>query len=315
MRKAIIVIEKYCDWLDAFSIVKDYSNYSIELHFLENVRNDFFSINSLFSQFELKEIKIFGHQDKDYFINVLPYEIAKYKFQPNDIVAMPFVRYISIWKALKKIPNFVITIHISEGMPENFGQIGYRLGFRSKKIKTWITLPFAKLFAILNKIDICYFPSYPFFNNPFTKVTRLVHIPPLVNSKKIVLEELLGPVKRPLIIGGFGFDVAKMAKVLELKYYIATSKEMEIIIDGVSIPLKERISAEEIIIGNYVSALFSYTSNVVVWCKRINPEIPIQCYKSSGINHFAGPLYSYFAKKALLKMGIKVLDEPKEMLA
>jgi hypothetical protein len=190
---------------------------------------------------------------------------------------------------------------MSEGMPENFGQIGYRLGFRSKKLKTWITLPFAKLFAVFNKIDICYFPSYPFIKNPFAKETRLVHIPPLVSSKKKKLQELLGSTKRPLVIGGFGYDVLKMTKVLKLNKYIATSKKMEIIIDGTIIPLNERISAEEIIIGNYVSTLFSYTSNVVVWCKRINPNIPIHCYKSNGLNNFAGPLYSYFAKKALKK--------------
>lgn len=314
MGKTVIVVEKYCDWLDSYTVIAKNPNDEYVIHFMENGRNDIGSLNTLYREIVKGDnFKVTGHPSKSYFINDLPYDIIK-TLEQGDVVAMPFVRYLSIWKSLSKIPKGIRTIHMSEGLPETFGQIGYRIGFRGKKLKSYISLPYAKLYSMLNKADVCYFQAYPRFKNPFAKETHPMLVPPLVSSKNELLKDLIGDKKRPLILGGFGYDVFKMAAKLGIEEYIASSKGPEIIIDGKVHPLKELVSAEEILLSRNVSKIIGYTSNVILWAKLITPDMPITCYAVTGLNKFASPFFGWYAKKTFKRYGIIVKPEDKDML-
>jgi hypothetical protein len=301
--------------LESFTVVNKNLGNEFEIHFIQNERNDYNSVRGIYEQ-------IIGDESKttycryDSRLELLKTISSKVvgKVGEGDIVLAPYIRYKELWSLTTSLPSCVQKVHLSECLPDTFGHIGYRLGYRGNKLKSWLTLPLAKLYAMLNKPDLCYFPLYPFMKNPFVKNTVSVEIPPLLCSKKEKLLDLTNGEKRVLLIGGFGYDVKRMAKVLKLDRYIATAKGAEIIIDGETFPLIERICAEEVLMSGYVSQIVGYTSSAIVWAKIIDTDIKIDCYLASAFSRNYGPFFNFYAKRALQKMGIEVKEEHKEML-
>lgn len=317
MVKIIIFLDKYSDWLETYGVLQaNYRvSYNVDLYILNNDRNDLVSIRGIYTSLLRKDSLLNIIQFDDKLELFRSFEIAAFHLKAGDFIVAPFIRYRDIWKlAGNKKLNNVITVHISECLPDTFGHINYRLAFRSRKLKTWLTLPIAKIYAMINKPDRSYFPFYPSMNNPFVKKTLSVVIPPLLGSKQLILKDLLSDEKRTLLIGGFGYDVKKMANYLKLDKYIATSKGMEIIIDGFKYPLIERICAEEVLLSGYVHNIVSYNSSAVVWAKILYPKMDILCYTATALNKQFGFLYNKLSKQNLSKIGVIVLPQCKEMV-
>lgn len=314
MSRLVIALDKYSDWLEAYSCIHYNPDCDVEVHYLANNRNDGESIRGVFNNIVSNEkgVHFFQHEDKMLMFNKLKQVASQLK--AGDFLIAPFVRYRHFWQLTALVKNGVTTVHISECLPDTFGHVGYRLGFRGNKLKTWLTLPFAKLYAVKHVPDICYFPLASYLSNPFVKKTLPVVVPALSNAKQEVLASLMGGEKRVLLIGGFGYDVKKMASELSLDKYIATSKGIEIIVDGIVYPLSQRICAEEVLLSGMVAGIAGYTSSAIVWGKLLYPSMNIECFKAEHFDRQYGPFYSFLAARSLKKMGITVKPENKRML-
>lgn len=315
MPKIVICLDKYSDYLEAYSAVVDYSNYDIHCYFVENERNTVNSVKSIFSEIDdSRQVEIIAFTNKaelfkHFFINDCEL------FNAGDIFVAPFIRYRDLWKMVPELRNKnILTIHISECLPDSFGHLGYRLGFRGNNLKSWLTLPFAKIYAITHKPDKCYFPMFPEIRNSFVKETLPVLVPTLSKDKKQTILNLCKQECRPLLITGFGYDLEKMLSSLNLKKFIATSKNKEIIIDGNTIPLDYHICAEEVLLSGLVTEIIGYNSTAIVWAKKLYPDIPIHCFESLTLKKSYGFLYNILSKKSLQNIGINLLPENKSFV-
>jgi hypothetical protein len=317
MPNIVIILDKYSDWLEAYSVITANSTYDVHYHYVDNGRNDSNSIIHIFNDIVTESRKSYSYSylTKTELFNAFSENLFQ-NVSSHDIFVAPFIRYRHLWKLIRKLPGNVTTVHLSECLPDAFGHIGYRIGFRGRKLKswlTWLTLPVAKLYAMFHRPDACYFPLYPPIKNTFVKKTYPAKQPPLIYSKAMQLKEITNGIRRPLLISGFGYSLEKMVKHLKLEQYIATSKHLEIIIDGKIIPLTERICAEEVLLSGYVSSIIGYNSSAMVWAKLLYPDMPIQCYKAKELDNLFGKFNEY-AKRALEKSGIDLQEECKEMV-
>lgn len=314
MGKLVIALDKYSDWLETYSCIHHNPDCVVEVHYLANNRNDGESIKGIFNHIVSNPNRVYFIEHEDKMLMFDRFKQEALLLEAGDFLIAPFVRYRHFWQLTTLVKKGVETVHISECLPDTFGHIGYRLGFRGNKFKTWLTLPLAKLYALKHVPDICYFPLATYLNNPFVKKTLPVVVPVLSKSKQQVLASLLGEEKRVLLIGGFGYDVKKMAVELGLDKYIATSKGIEIIVDGIVHPLTQRICAEEVLLSSMVSGIAGYTSSAIVWARLLNPSMNIECFKAEHFDRQYGPFYSFLAARSLKKMGIMVKPENKRML-
>lgn len=314
MPKIFICLEKYSDYLEAYSILFENQECDVVCYYIENERNTIRSITEAFSAVHFKrKITFFGCNSRNDFFKKL-HLLASQKFDGDDIFAAPFVRYRQIWKLIEILPSEVTTVHLSECLTDSFGHLGYRIAYRGNSIKTWLTLPFAKYYAISHKADICYFPMFPNISNSFVKETRIAIKPNLSDNKRKLISFLTKDQKRPLLISGFGYNINKMASFLGLQKFIATSKNKEIFLDGEKIPLEQHICAEELLLCDVVSEIIGYNSTAMIWAKHLYPDMPIKCYEASGLNKTYGRLFGFFSKYSLKKIGIEMLPECKEMV-
>lgn len=320
--KATICLEKYSDWLEAYSAFVHYPQiYRVTIIFIENERNNKKAVESLF--FDFKERCSFEYcecNDSNIFFKKI--KEAMSQMQAGDILAAPFIRYRTIWANVPEArKRGITTIHLSESLPDSFGRLGYRLGFRlvggfnlKGLIKQLISLPIMYVYANRHKPDICYYNLYPHVVNPFVRETRQAEIPSLDPAKKHFLKEKAMGEKRPLIISGFGYDLKKMVKCLNVDKYIATSKGREIIIDGINYPLDYYICAEEVLLSGCVDSIIGYNGTAVCWAKLIG-NVRITCYEAKKLCHQYGFMYGCLTRRAFKKCGLKLLPERKDMLS
>lgn len=316
MSVILIFLDKYSDWLETYSLLKENESSlsKVDVYLVNNDRNDEASVRDVYVDIlghNASKLTIVSHDSKPHLFKEL--EKASKQLSEGDFLVAPFIRYSDLWKLCGGSAKFT-TVHISECFPDTFGHINYRLAFRGRKLKSWITLPLAKIYALIHKPDRCYFPFYPAIKNPFVAKTLPVVVPPLMESKLIALKSLFNGETRPIILGGFGYDVKNMATACNITKYVATSKGLEIIIDGKVYPLTERICAEEVLLSGLVSELIGYNSSAVVWAKLIYPEMQIKCYIAPEFNKKYGFLFNKLSIKALKKIGVSALPEEKEML-
>lgn len=310
--EAVILLEKYSDWLEAYSFLSEYKPTKIKVFFIDNDRND---VRSTFGVFDLHYsgsiLYFFDHNQEKVFG-----EFRKYIFEEEvETVLAPFIRYRHLWRDINELRRKnITTIHLSETIPDSFGLIGYRIGFRGKKVSSWLTWPYFYLFAQRNKPNSCYFPLAKWQINSFVQQTKEVVIPSLSAKKRSFLDEMTKGKKRVLLLGGFGYDIVNMAKYLCLDEFIATSKGKEIIVDGISHPVDERICAEEVLLSGLVCKVVGYESTVMVWAKLIDESIEIECFTSQALANNYGFFYNWLAKKTLGRLGINVQAECKDML-
>ncbi|MDR0604502.1 MAG: hypothetical protein LBG80_09400 [Bacteroidales bacterium] len=313
MPNIIIILEKYSDWLESYNVIKLNPTFDVHCHYITNDRNDPCSVTNIFNYITDGRVYYYPYETRTKLFDVFDENFYK-NVKQGDILVAPFIRYRNLWKFISKCPRNVTTVHLSECLPDAFGHIGYRIGYRGKHLKSWLTLPLAKIYAMMHKPDICYYPLYPAVKNTFVKTTYPVNKPPLLPSKAQLLKNHTNGIKRPLLISGFGYNVEKMAKCLNIEQYIATSKNLEIIVDGKTIPLTERICAEEVLLSGYVSSITGYSSSAMVWAKFLYPDMPIQCYEAKGLDRAYGKYNSCYTKRVLKKIGIDLKEECKEML-
>lgn len=307
----LVVFDKYSDWLEAYSAFLEYPSHKVVIHFLENQRNDYASMDSL--------VKGLGIDHKSE-LNVHRTHISLFEgvfsasmtLSEGDVIVAPFIRYRELWKIISSAKN-VMTIHISESIPDAFGLIGFRLGFRGLNLKNVCLLPFTIIFALLNRPGVCFFPLMPVLKNDFVKETKTPHMPILINEKKILLDNLLGDKKRTLIVDGFGYCHLNMAKHLGLNSYVASSKAKELIVDGKIISIPVRISAEEILLHGLITDVVSYNSSTLAWIKFINPNMPIKAFISKELDLKYGS-YTYYSRRVFNKMEIDLFPENTSML-
>jgi hypothetical protein len=320
MSKIIIILDKYSDWLEAYSVIKTYPKYNLHYYYKDNdTRNDSNSINCIFSNIVSNSVEIQSFACGT--TNEELWDKAKKSLltlESGDIFCAPYIRFPAYWKLLKSIPDDITTINLSDSFPDSFGYWGFGLGFGLGfgfwfRLRQFIKVPFRALYAITHKPDICFYPLFPNMKNVFVKQTLPVILPVLTMNKRQQILQITNGEKRPLLIGGFKFNVEKMAKYLKIDKYIATSKLMEIIVDGVKVPLNERICAEEVLMSGCVSAVYGYPSTVFAWLKHYCPEVETKCFWCNGLDHRYG-FYNRFAKQSLRKIGIEMEKEPQEIL-
>jgi hypothetical protein len=311
--KLLIYLDKYSDLFEAYSCIEFYSPADIKVIFLNNQRNSQDSVSSFLNNISsLKDssISFYPCDTREQTLSVT--DSLFLEMCSGDIFCAPFIRYHSIWTFVRLARDRQIkTVHLSETLPDTFGLLGYRLGFRGRSLKSWLSSPLAVMYARMNKPDLCFFPMMPEIANPFVKDSRQASIPPLANEKLYHLKSIITDEPRTLLISGFGYDHFNMASASGCKRWIATSKNKEIFIDGNRVELPYHVTAEEVLMLKRPPRLISYTGTAVVWAKRIYPGLDIECYKASGLDYQYGSLYSVMASRSLNKIGIKVLPENK----
>lgn len=316
-----ICLEKYSDWLEAYSILKYWEFFNnVTILYIENDRNNRQAVEALF--YEFKSCHIFKYvkfKNKEDFIDEIPNKINE--MNKGDVLAAPFIRYRKIWKlvpcARKKR---IITVHLSESLPDSFGRLGYRLGFRLGSVSSFkgllkqlISLPVMYLYAIAHKPDFCFYNMYPAVKNTFVKKTLQAYVPTIEEEKKKLLNKLTDGEQRPLLVSGFGYDVDRMSNHLGLSKYIATSKNKEIIVDGEVYHLDRYICAEDVMISGCVNKIIAYNSTAVCWAILIG-NIAIDCYESCALNTKYGFLFGMLSRKALRKCGVELKQECVHMI-
>lgn len=319
--KAIICLEKFSDFLEAYSLFYDYKELvSVKIIYIENERNNKKAVESLFEEYKNNiTFEYEGYVDKTSFFNACKNSLSE--LTKGDILAAPYIRYRNIWAVAPEArEQGIITIHLSESFPDSFGRLGYRLGFRlvggfnvKGFIKQLCIIPFAYHYANTHKPDICYYNMFPAVKNDFVKETRKAFLPKVSERKKAFILDKINGEKRTLLIAGFGYNLQKMVKHLNLNKYIATSKDREIIIDGVRYPLEDYICAEEVLLSGCIDHIIGYNSTAMCWAYLIG-NIKITCYEAEKLSYLYGFLNGYLTRKTLKKCGITLLPECKEMI-
>lgn len=315
-----ICMDKYQDWLEADSVFTNYPTIEkVKIIYKEGPRNSQKAVEGLFERYKSSILfeYISLHNTEEWFHYV---ELVVSNLNENDIIAAPFVRYRDVWKLVPVIRRKrAISIHLSESFPDSFGKIGYRFGFRWRDgrpvkgfFKQLLIAPFAYIYALLHKPDVCFYNMWPMVKNPFVKKTEKAVIPQISQKKKEDIIALTNGEKRTLLLGGSGYDYKRMALSLNLTRYISTSKHKEIIIDGIIHPLDDFICAEEVLLSGVTNKIIGYNSTAICWAYRIG-DIDIETYESTDLNRVHG-LYGYFSRKTLKKCGIKLLQERNDFI-
>lgn len=319
--KVLICLEKYSDFLEAESIFYYFKDIQeVDLVYWENERNNTIAVRNMF--YDFKEKISFNYISCENRLQL--FEKANIRLQDlhkGDIAAMPFIRYRNFWSLISTAKSKgIITVHLSETFPDSFGLIGYRLGYRmggklfsKKNLKQMIGIIPMYLYALMHKPDLCFYNLMPYVHNPFVKETVQAVLPKISEYKRNFLQDIVGDKKRPLLVSGFGYDLDKMVKYLNIQEYIATSKNKEIIIDGKIIPLDEFICAEEVMLSGCVNEVISYNSTAIGWALLIG-DIKIMCYESTALNRQYGLLYGCLTRNTLKQCSIKLFSECKDML-
>lgn len=314
--KAVICLEKFSDWLEAYSLFTHFPAISeVKIIYIENQRNSKKAVESLFA--EIKERISFtyeGTSNRTLFFTAIGNCIPM--LQKGDVLAAPFIRYRNIWSYISETKKRgIVSIHLSESLPDSFGRLGYRLGFRLQNgsdakeiLKQLCIMPLMYGYATQHMPDFCFYNMAPAVKNPFVKKTIKASIPALDAHKKSFLLEHATGEKRPLLIAGFGYDLDKMVEVLQVKRYIATSKNREIIIDGIIYPLDEYICAEEVLLSGCVDAIIGYNSTAMCWAYLLG-GVEITCYESKALSRQYGFMNGSLTRKTLKKCGIELLPE------
>lgn len=307
----IALIEKYSDLLELYSAVISWRPETITFVFPSGHRTSIESIGQMIAAWTLPRGALFHEVNSRQEAATVSKRLAI----TDGHLCAPFVRYREFWSLVPVLRRQgVRTTHLSEALADTFGHIGYRIGYRGRAWHTWISIPYFKYRALFCMPDECFSPCAPEIRNPFVKTTHETLRPPLSRVQKSRILNLLGEKSRPLLLGGFGYDIEKMANHLGISTYVATTKSRGIIVDGVHIPLEMHLCAEEILMSGLVTKLVSYTSTAVVWAKRWYPELEISCYRARALDRQYGPIFSFLAAKALLKMGVIVQQECAAML-
>ena len=191
---------------------------------------------------------------------------------------------------------------------DSFGLLGYRLGFRLNNWQSIFKLPLVFL-GIIIKPDECFYPLFPSFKNPFVEQTLPAIVPSFNSSFTQYVRSLFAFDADILIVSGFGLSHQHLASLsgVSNSQYIASSKYMEVIVNGNEVKLNHYLTAEEILLCFPINRLITYESSAIAWTKKINSEIEITCYKAPGLLNFS-PFYSFFIKKSLSRINIAVLD-------
>lgn len=319
--KVLICLEKYSDFLEAESIFYYFKDIQeVDLVYWENERNNTIAVRNMFSDFKEK-INFNYISCKNRF---QLFEKANARLQDlhkGDVTAIPFIRYRNFWTLISTAKSKgIITVHLSETFPDSFGFIGYRLGYRmggklfsKKNLKQMFCILPVYFYALTHKPDLCFYNLMPYVHNPFVKKTIQAFVPTISDAKRKFLQNIVGDKKRPLLISGFGYDLEKMVKSLNIHEYIATCKNREIIIDGEVIPLDEFICAEEVMLSGCVKEVIGYNSTAIGWALLIG-NIKITCYESTELNRQYGLFNGFLTRKTLNKCGIRLLSECKYMI-
>lgn len=314
--KVLFFFIKYSDYIEAYSELIKHKDY-LDIILLDKGRNNQTSMDIFISILpNIKHIEVHTFFDFDVAIESL--KLKAKSLQKGDVLIAPFIRYRSIWKILSLVRNKDIkTVHLSEPLPDSFGLLGYRLGFCNPKNSRYYYLSILPMviYAFFHRPDFCYFPCMPNLPNPFVCKSLEPLKPPLPKAKEKLLRQLLGSEHRPLVIAGFGYDAIKMAESRGWDKFIATSKNKEIIIDGVYHPTPFFVTAEDILLFDSPTELLSYTSSAVVWARRWYPDLKIDCYHASKLNQQYGFLCTRLIRRTLAKLKIKVLAEDPYLLS
>lgn len=317
----LICLEKFSDWLEASSIFHYFKNINkVRIIYIENARNNRNAVENLFGNYKgTIAFSYKGMDDREAFFKCIAEEMQE--LNKGDVLAAPFIRYRNIWTCVSEArKRGIITVHLSESLPDSFGRLGYRLGFRlvggfniKGLLKQLISIPIMYVFARKNEPDICFYNMADYLPNPFVKTTIKAYVPMVDSKKKAFLKSLVGEEKRPLLISGFGYNLEKMVKHLNVEKYIATSKDKEIIIDGKAYPLDEFICAEEVLLSGCANRIIGYNSTAMCWAMMLG-NINIECYESRKLSQLYGFLNGYLSRKTLRKCNVTMLPECKEMV-
>lgn len=319
--RLLICLEKYSDFLEAYSIFHYFGKFQrVDILYLENERNNSKAVEGMFNEFKVDSFfSYISCSNKLQLFEIVSDRLQV--LQKGDVAAMPFVRYRDFWALVPFArTKGIITVHLSETFPDSFGLIGYRIAFRmggklfsKKNLKQMIGIIPMYLYALMHKPDLCFYNLMPYVHNPFVKETVQAVLPKISEYKRNFLQNIVGDKKRPLLVSGFGYDLDKMVKYLNIQEYIATSKNKEIIIDGKIIPLDEFICAEEVMLSGCIDEVIGYNSTAIGWALLIG-NIKIACYESTALNRQYGFFNGSLTRKTLKKCGICLLGECKYMI-
>lgn len=320
--RVVIFLGKYSDWLEAYSIFVHFKNIKeARIYFKEDSRNNLKAVQTLYSEFkpyiDFSYIAIHNESENvEYFKQEISY------LTKGDVLAAPFIRLRGVYCPFITTTRRkgIITVHLSEALPDSFGFVGYRFGFRMRGgftfknvLKQIISLPYMIFYSYIHRPDICFYELEPNVHNKFVKSSVVPALPKLSEDKVEFLKKMTNGDKRTLIVGGFGYKVQNIARAYKLSHYIATSKNKEIIIDGRVIALDYFICAEEVLLSGVVDRIIGYNSTAICWANFIG-KINIICYDAKMQSEIAGHYFSYFSRKTLKKCKIIMLSQDDNLI-
>ncbi len=191
-------------------------------------------------------------------------------------------------------------VHISDGAPHAFSLFGYILGFRTRSIITFLKGCYIYFEYKKAKADVCFFSLYPntccFSKKTLPIKENLEYRPKGIESIKDI---------ETLVVSGWGMNTEELITYFDINNsYCASSKDLNININGKVIELEEYITGEDIVNFSNIKRVVGTASTVLLYAKNKYPHLEVDCVLTGVLNETFGIFFESEWKKLGKKMGI-----------
>lgn len=300
MRKIYATIGKPSELLELRSAIVYFNIEKVIITIINKKRIDK-NIIKLFFESDLPNINVdFLNYNFDKGVNDYKLFLSDY-IEEIDYFALSlyFNRHIYKLSPYLKTKNKKI-IHISDGVTNAFSLFGYILGFRTKGLFSFFKSMIIYFEYKKAKADVTFFSLYPNkscfarktlpLDNQNTKFPGDIN---LINDCDI------------LLVPGWGMSTNDLIDFFDItKKYCATSKNLEIEIDQINYPIKQYITAEDVINSRRIKRVVGTPSTALIFAKTNYPDIQVDCILTGVLNKTFGLFYEREFMKLGKKLGI-----------
>jgi len=225
-------------------------------------------------------------------------------------VGLPLGNHRVFYKIIPKLKSLgYITIHFSDGVNDCFSLSGFLLSVKVKGVFGFLKSVYSYFEYKKALADFCFFQLYP-LKSCLSKDSL-----PTKQVKKNVLNSILSKELNDnkidtLILPGFGETTESLISFFNIKTnYCATSKEKVININGLVKPIKNYITAEDVIRSNRIKNIYGTGSSAFFFAKNHDRNIECNVMINGKLNKNQGRFAEYFFVKYGKKLGIKFYKE------
>ena len=225
-------------------------------------------------------------------------------------VGLPLGNHRVFYKIMPKLKSLgYTTIHFSDGVNDCFSLSGFLLSVKVKGVLGFIKSVYSYFEYKKSVADFCFYQLYP-LKSCFSKVS----LPPKLEKNNmlntLLIKEINDKQVDTLILPGFGETTESLISFFNIKTnYCATSKEKELNINGLVRPIKNSITAEDVIRSGRIKHLFGTASSACFFAKNYDSNIDCNVMINGKLNENQGRFAEYFFVKYGNKLGIKFHQE------